>query len=394
MANLNIGPGAIAEAGTEGGPGFILSKTEWIAIQTYVTDALALPITDAEFRKSLGEGAPKDLSDFGQLITAYKDINTHCTTWQDVTFKKTVDLASKIYEYGSTKAPVFYPPILKEAEILIADPENERAKAALKAILDNLQKQATDYAAEAKAVEHEIKTFSDQTEGDRVTLVGPRGDEGLVKYYNDKYGSTSKEVEDLKKDIDAQRIILKSANDEYDHDVIVAATTPTYGWFFPVGTIAAAVVAGIYGDKAVKALERARAAQDKINTLTDKLAADANLMVAIQSALIGTSTIVQALAAALPVVQKIQGVWGGIAADLAHIVDLIEKDIRQVPPIIMSLGVDEAVRAWYNVAKAANQYRVNAYVKQAGSPDLSMEAWRINRLVSSGQSTTNLRKVA
>jgi len=394
MADLNIGPGAIATAGTQGGPGFILAKTEWIAIQTYVTDALALPVTPDEFKASLGPGAPTDLADFLQLIAAYKGINSHCSVWQNTTFPKTVDLASKIYEYGAVKAPVYYPPILKEAQILITDPDNQQAKAVLKAILDNLQAQATDYANQATAAELEIKTFADQTESDRVTLVGPHGKEGLVKYYNDKYGTASKDVEDLVKDIAAQRLILKSANDEYDHDVIVASTTPTYAWIFPAGTIAAAVVAGIYGDKAVKALERARAAQEKINALTGKMEADANLMTAIHLAMNGTSTIVQSLAAALPVVQKIRGVWSGIAADMAHIVKLIDDDIRKVPPIIMSLGVDEAMKAWYNVAQAANQYRVNAYVKQSGGLDFSMAAWRVNQFLSSSRRTDRRHKIA
>ena len=53
----DISPGAIATAGTPGGPPFALSKAEWLTIQTYVVDALALPINDDEFRKSLA-GAP------------------------------------------------------------------------------------------------------------------------------------------------------------------------------------------------------------------------------------------------------------------------------------------------------------------------------------------------
>jgi len=62
--------------------------------------------------------------------------------------------------------------------------------------------------------------------------------------------------------------------------------------------IAAAVVAGIYGARAVEALDRARAAQGKINELAASLAADANLMTAINSAQIGMNRIVADVAAA------------------------------------------------------------------------------------------------
>jgi hypothetical protein len=152
---------------------------------------------------------------------------------------------------------------------------------------------------------------------------------------------------------------------------------------WPFGTIAAAVVAGIYGHKAVEALDEAHAAQAKIDSLTAQLQADANLMIAIHTASIGMNRIVGDLAAALPVVQKIQGVWGGIAHDLGTIAQLIDADIRQVPPIIMSLGVDEAVKSWHNVALNADAFRVNAYVKESGGPATSMLAWKVANQLSS-----------
>lgn len=379
----NIGPGAMADPGTEGGPGFSLSASEWLAIQVYVTNALSLPTNQNEFRKSLGKGAPEDLSDFDKLIACYKDINAHCTTWQEDTFPSSVSLASQVYEYGINKVPVYYPAINKEAAILADDPNNENAKKALKAILDNLEKTAQGYADSAADVAKAIRTFADQTSADQTTLVGPKGDAGLVKYYNDEYGSKSEEVTSLTEEIKAQGIVLEAAQNEYEHDVIVAATTPTYAWVFPVGTIAAAVVAGVYGDKAVKALDRAKAAQKKINELNDKLAADANLMNAIYLAEQGMGQITRELAAALPVIQKIEGIWGGIADDLAAIVKLIDTDIRKVPPIIMNLGVDEAIKAWHNVALAANAYRLNAYIKETGAPSETSTGHRVLRLVAS-----------
>ncbi len=372
----SIGPSAIADPGTPGGPGFTMSRQEWIAIQTYTTDALALPTTDETFRNSLGPGAPQNLSDFKRLIEAYYAINQHVNHWEKTVYPASVDLASDVYQYGTNKAPVFYPPILKEAQILEQNPGDEGAKNALKAILDNLKADAQAKADKAAGVAKQIADFAADTQDDQSTMIGPDGHAGLVKYYNDKYGSTSAEVAELTKQIEAQRLILKSANDEYDHDVVVAATTPTYAWVWPVGTIAAAVVAGIYGKKAVEALDEARAAQAKINTLTETLTADANLLVAINSAQIGMNTIVRDVAAALPVIQKIQGVWGGISADLGSISRLIDDDIRNVPPIIMSLGVDEAVKAWHNVALNADAYRVNAYVRQAPGAG-TMQAWQV-----------------
>jgi len=41
---------------------------------------------------------------------------------------------------------------------------------------------------------------------------------------------------------------------------------------------------------------------------------------------------------------------------------IMEEDIKQVPAIIKSLGIAEAIQAWDNVAKEADAYRVNAYI--------------------------------
>jgi hemolytic enterotoxin HBL len=382
--HFSIGPSALSDSGNPDSNGFSLSRPEWVSIQTYCTDGKALPTTEDAFRKSLGSGAPKDLSDFVQLIQAYKAINHHVTTWGDTTFPATVSLANDVYDYGVNKAPVYYPALLKEAEILRDRPDDQQAKDALKAILDNLKKDADHRADKAGDVTKKVTAFAADTESDRLTLVGPDGKAGLVSYYDKRYGEKSKDVQELIKEISAQQLLLKAADEEYNHDVIVASTTPTYAWIWPIGTIAAAVVAGIYGKRAVEALDRARAARDKILHLQAKQEADANLMVAINVAQTGMGTITRDLSAALPVIQKIQGVWGGISADLSAISRMVDDDIRNVPPIIMDLGVDQAVKAWYNVAILADKYRLSAYVQEQPGV-VSMSAWKIANQVSSSR---------
>lgn len=379
----SIAPGAMATPGTAGGPGFSLSTKEWTLIQTYVIDGMALPTNLTQFKNSLGAGAPSDLSDFQQLINAYLAIDTHCSTWQTTTYAASVSLASDVYEYGVNKVPIFYPAILTEAQILVKDPTNANAIAALKAILDNLQTTAIGYQTKAAAVCKQIQAFADQTLADESTLVGPKGDAGLYKYYNDKYGSASTAVKTLTDEIAAANLALAADKAQYAHDCIVAETTPTYVWIWPIGTIAAAIVAGVYGHMAVQKLDDIRADNDKISTLTADLQADTNLVNALNLAKNGITGITAALVAALPVVQKIQGIWQGIADDIGAIAKLIDTDIRKVPPIIMNLGVTEAVTAWYNVAQAANQYRLNAYVTTSGGATASAAAWKVRTLIAS-----------
>ena len=364
---LSLSPGALATPSMSGGRPFLLSASEWFAIQIYVANAITLPVDDASFKTSLGAGAPDSMSDFEPLIACYKGINAHCTTWQNTIFPATVSLASDIHQYGAAKAPTFYAAILTEANVLINDPTNANAQAALKAILDNLSETATRYQQQAAAVSQQIQSFATDSAADRVALIGVNGDAGLVKYYDDKYGAQSAEVKQMQDDIAAQQVICDAAMDEYHHDVTIAATTPTYAWIPFYGWIAGAVVAGMYGQKAVEALHRANDAKAQEDNDSAIIARDRRLMEAIRLAEHSMADIAGKLSAALPIIQKIEGVWGAIASDIAAITTLIDTDIRRALPVLMSLGVSEAIESWANVADEADTYRVNAYVTLTGA---------------------------
>jgi hypothetical protein len=380
----SIGPGAIADPGTQGGPAFNLSKPEWIAIQNYVNDGLSLPTTINQFRNQLGSGAPADLSDFNKLIAAYVAVNQHCTGWRTSIFPNTVALAMDVAEYGLETVPVYYPAMVEEADAVATSlGNNTAAVTALETILGYLQQTVSGYAAKAKANSDAIKLFAEQMQADQNSLVGAPAAPGLQQYYSAKYGQTSAEVAQFNQQLVGYRLALSGDQAEYRHDCIVAATSPSYSWVWPFGTIAAAVVAGEYGHKAVEAMNRMQDDQNNIARTSAQLAADANLISALTLATGGIGNISAALADALPAVQKIQGVWQGISDDIAAIVTMIGTDIMQVPPIIMNLGIGEAITAWSNVAHAANTYRLNAYVASSGGALASMEAWKVRNLIAS-----------
>lgn len=354
----NIGPGDLQTGATSP---FLLSSADWYSIQTYVFDALQLPTTLEGLRTYVKAEASFDMTPFQPLVDAYTLMNAHCKSWQDTTFPASVSLADDIVHYN-TKVPIYYGAINTIAQKLVTNPNDQQAQAQLVAVLNNLSQQATTYQQNAQHVSELITQFSVDSANDQNTLGGTDGTGGLVKKYNDEYGAQSDQVKELQKQLAAQRLSLKAANDAYDHDMVVAATTPTYGWIWPIGTIAAAIVAGIYGKKATDDLANARAAQDQINTLGGEIARDANLMNAITFAEQGMGAILQALTRALPVIKKIQGAWGAISSDLSNVSTIITNDIQKAMPILMSLGVDEAISQWQTLSDEANGYRVNAYV--------------------------------
>ncbi len=372
-STYSIGPGELEKPGTTGGPDVILADPQWVAIQEYVVDGSSLPTTEEQFRNSLGSGAPKDLSDFTKLVAAYAEINKHCATWTPI-FNTVVTLASHIYEYGNNMVPVYYPPILKQAEILEKEPGNTHAKETLTGILKVLEKEATGYQNEATAAFTSLHGFASSMESDQIALVGADGKSGLLKYYEERYSATSAAVQKLIGEIRKGKEELSTAEAEYKHDVIVAATTPTYAWIWPCGTVAAGIVAGIYGSRATAELRKEEALNTQIGQMEATERADASLMTTIDVGTKGIQGIDAALETALPIVQEVEGAWGAIATDIGKIVLVIEDDIEKVPPIIMGLGVEAAVRSWTEVAAAANKYRQTAYITK---PTAALHMWKL-----------------
>lgn len=359
-----IGPGAIATASALGGPEFILSTTEWYAIQSYVISAQSeaiMPHTEEALRAYLGPGAPTNLGEFNPLIATYQGIYESATAWQKKTFPSSVSLASDIVAYAR-QVPVYYHPILKLAEQLSNNPGDESAKKELTAILDVLIKSADGYHTNAKNVATEIQTFADQTQQYKVQLSGEDGKGGLLQKYKEEFGSKGTEIVKLSNELKGQCAVLADANAEYEHDVVVASTSPSYAWVWPFGTIAAGVVAGVYGKRATDALDVVHAATANIRNLNAKIAADTNLMVSLNTIETGLGTNINSIEGALPVIQKIQGVWGAISNDLGNISQLIQTNIEEALPIIMGLGVEAAIEAWTAVGKEAQAYRVHAYI--------------------------------
>lgn len=341
-----------------------LAATEFITIQAYVESALALPKSRDDFAKLLGAGAPSDLGDLDPLITVYRSMYDASKKWKDHTFPATVTLASDIYQYGHNTVPTYYGAIESIAETLKKDPSDATAKATLKEIATLLRNEARLRAGRASAVHAEVREFSDRSHADLVELVGPNNDGGLRKAYDEKYGKRSDQVRQLVQDIETQRKVFAEMNAAYEHDKVVAATTPTY-LVIPipfVGLIAAAIVAGIFGKRATDALAAANAAQTKINELTDDMAAATKLMASLHLATGTISTIVTALAAALPAIDHIRSVWSAMADDLEAIESGVERQIEHVMPLILTFGAQGTIRAWEAAAQAADAYRTTAFI--------------------------------
>ena len=359
----DLGPG---ELDTGDNP-FYLSNPEWLSIQCYVASAINLPEDKDSMRAMLPADPPGGMDQFNDLITAYKDLHDHCEYWQNNTLPDSVKCASNIVDYN-IKVPIYYGALTKLLDKLEQKPPDDKAVEQFKAIIQNLSDQAAGYSNHAGLVYKGMSDFAEQSARDSGAI------KPLKEKYDKELGDQAPEIKQMSEELTTLKNELDEATKEYEHDVVVAATSATYAWIFPLGTIAAGIVAGTYGSKATKAAKRAKGISAEIGLLNDKLAASAILLLDLGRIHSDLSDISEKLAIALPIIQKLQGIWGGIRDNLENILRIIDEDISQVPAIIKSLGIDEAIDAWAKVAKEADSYRVNAYITVTTDEDVVKEA--------------------
>jgi Bacillus haemolytic enterotoxin (HBL) len=371
-----LSPGDLAGA-SDTDP-FVLSSADWVKVQVYVEQGAALPTTMDDMQVWLGQTITDDLkSDFNLLIDTHTQVKEHCSNWKTRVYPQTVDLANSIVHYN-TEVPDLYQALLDTLDIIKSkmrskDPGDKAALADAQAdfhdLLADRSEKARDFAKQADDAAKAVSDFVTETEDDKTKI------ETVQKDFNDKYGAESDEVKSLQEQLTEEQTILDDADAEYRHDVVVASTTPTYSWIIPAGLIAGAVVAGVYGDRAVKALQRKRAAQDQINTIGGQITRDQNLMSIVGFGKTSISGLLDHLNAALPVLQKIKGIWNAIASDLDNLADLMTNDVEKAVPIVEKIEIKGAIKSWDALSQKADKYRVNAYVTvQGNATDAIQEA--------------------
>jgi hypothetical protein len=355
----NLGPGELISQGSN--VIFVLSRPEWYNLQVYVDSTLLLPTSEEAMRKLLQAGKDEQLPDFGKLLNVYGEMNKHCTKWKNQTFPASVSIADDVVHYN-TQASVFYAPLRDLAAALRKNPRNQEAQQEFKELVDELASQAAQYARKAQKVEKDISEFAANSANDREQL------SAVNTEYDQRFGDTSAEGLRLKEDLAKQYSILDEATKEYNQATVIAATTPTYAWVNipplpPIGMIISIVIAGVYGDRAVKAKQRMDAAHAQIKKIGEQLSSNAAVIAHMARAGQGLDTILLQLTEALPVIQKIRDTWTGITADLTQLSTIIEEDIDQALPVLKNLGIDAAIEQWAKAGKAAERYRLNAFIE-------------------------------
>jgi hypothetical protein len=394
-----LGPGGFVEDNR-----FLLTKEEWYAVQRYVGNAMALPITEAALRIRLNIPDNEDISQFSKLIdgyedssggriNGYKDVYEHAEQWKKETYPFIVSLAHDLRGYADG-VPASYGDMIDKVTLLdeaaqvlwclennippfVQDPAYEYlTRLSLEQIqpliqvttiqLSDLLKEriskATEYAEQASSAEQQVDEFKTLTEKDKSDM------ELLLASYSREHGEASEEMKEIRECIEGFQKCNTSLSEQYEHAVIVAATTPTYGWIFPLGTMIGATVAGIYGDKA----RQLRNQMNQVNEQITALETREQRVITMEGYLKAVNEDLQSMTGdmqeALVVLGKMKGAWEIIATDLQKIVEQLEETEKgEIPLGLQKNLIRTAIGQWDTVNEAATGFVYNAYVDEEPS---------------------------
>jgi len=320
----------------------------WHFVQVYSTWGLRLPATENALKNVLKVG-DVNYDFFPTMLDGYQEIHASCKTFQDKTFPRVIKLGEDLKSFAEDNRS-------GEDSIWAAITEmmndKESYPDALELILD-LQGRATENVRSADEVATMLSGFSSSLESAN----------GKLKTAQDKIEADDRTSsatianlqggEDVTGSIANVNKLMNSQKEEYDHDVVVAATSPSYAWFFPFGTIAAATVAGIYGKKAVDALKNYE--ELKAKAASKSLELNTALQAHGVQSLAGNSVTKtrEQTALAIEQITVVKNAWSALAGNLATVATKVDnmtktKNEQEVlkGKIVVKLYARQAGKAW------------------------------------------------
>ncbi|KAL1673566.1 hypothetical protein EV122DRAFT_282840 [Schizophyllum commune] len=184
-------------------------------------------------------------------------------------------------------------------------------------------------------------------------------------------------TEDVEKKLKDLRATVVQTTAPYEHDQLVACTTPSYKWLDLSGTIVASAIASVRGTQAAKLADLTDdiwaiitvdggERKDRNSILADLMAVDTDL----DAVLDPTST-------AIDVVEGMMGGWTAIKDDLGNLSDMVKTDIKGANEYVTNLNEKKIISDWKDLAEAVEKYQgaAEARLKIASesSTSISME---------------------
>jgi len=344
--------------------GLALTSDQWIALQVFATQGLALPQDNTSLAQLLQTDVGTVQSQFNDLLPAFTQVRSDCLNWSNTLYPAVVDLANGIASQG-TNAVRDYGALQDVIAKLKANPNDADAASDFSQVLASLKSAADAAANSTSSVVEQLTAYGTAIDQDQTQM------NTLAANYQAQYGSTSGTIQTLQATIADLTTQASTLNAEYQKDVAIASTTPAYAWvgfpIFPVGLIAAVAVDSVYGPRAKALKTQYENTETAIQADQAQLQTDIRLLGITQRAATSASGMSAAIAAGLPVIQQLEGGWTEVSGNLADLETAV-ANIGTDPSFLQGLDIQQAITDWQNAGTAAAAFVQNAYVQVSGTP--------------------------
>lgn len=286
----------------------------WHFLQVYSTWAVRLPYTIGDLSNYL-KIPTNELGTFlffAPMQEAYTSIHNSAQQFLSETFPRVVKLGNSLRSFAEENKGG-EESIWAAITELVADKENYPD---ILELVQDLQSRALENVKEADAIAVLLSTYS----------TGLEQANGKLKIVDDNVEADAKTSQatidrlqagaNVSGSIAQLRELMKKNKKAYDSAVVKASTTPTYAWIVPFGTIAAAVVAGIYGKAAVDSLSAYNKAMKKLAEENRELETAINTRQIMLLANQSIDNTREQTAQAIEQITIVKNAWAGLAASL------------------------------------------------------------------------------
>lgn len=378
-------------------------RANWVWLQIYATQGLKLPNTAADLRTvlNLSESDAAGYNWFDSMYEAYNQINGASAFFLNDVFDKMTSLGEGLKSYVHDNAGKdddstfnFIRSLVKPTDGSDPDPSSALD------VLSDLKKSSDNNQQLADAIKSNLTTF-------KTKLTDAQSSCDDVKKSIDSDDRTSQAtIDKLSGDKDVMGSIkqlndmLDSDKSEYKHDVVVASTSVTYAWVvwpfppIPLGLIAAATVAGVFGKRAVDMKDTIDKLEGQISTAIHELQVAQATQSTVTLAQNSLDKVLKHTEIAIKKVTQVQNTWSSMSKGLEYIHEKISSSLttKDDQEKLKSLhAVDyfmkKANEKWTNLKPTIDAMVSNPYITVA--PDVKNITDFANEVVAEAKKIDN-----
>ena len=354
----------------------------WINLQVYCCYALSLPASSGDLKLQLNVKDFTLLSDplAESMVEKYSNLHNAGKDFLNNVYDKIVSLGNDLQNFAKDATATDGSSIF-QAILDCLNPKEPDYDSALDLLQDRID-QAKTNALKAEEIRSNLTKFKTSLQE------AEKGLENINHSLETNLATSQKTMNDLSGGIDIVGSIknintkLQKAQDEYSHDVAVAATTPTYAWVFipfappiPAGLVAAVVVASVYGTRAVSELNEINNLKITLDRATTDLQTAVATHAIQERANSGVSQAILFTDIAIQCATTLQESWNYLYSDLDSIAEDFRKSIilnpdgtgklKGIPAV--TVYMHNAINSWATLKPKIDTLMDNAYIKV--SPD-------------------------